>query len=246
MEGVANTVAARIVVPSSVIGTLMIEQQSVSNQKIAVIPYGFEFESEKYRRPEPAQVREIRAGFGLEGKFVVGNFGRHHRLKGQEYLLRAFASFAGRHPDAALLMVGDGPDGLRLRQLARELGLAGAGKAIFTGWRKDSWRILEAVDVVLHCTLHEALPQLMVEAMAKAKPLVITSVSGACDHARHQDNAYLIEPRSEASIDRALEWIYGHPEAARLCGERGYDYVRSELSMQRIIPRFEELYERIA
>jgi glycosyltransferase involved in cell wall biosynthesis len=110
---------------------------------------------------------KIRAGFVLEGKFVVGNFGRHHRLKGQEYLLRAFASFAGRHPDAALLLVGDGPDGLRLRQLAEELELAGAGKVIFTGWRKDSWKILEAVDVVVHCTLHEALPQLMIEAWRK-------------------------------------------------------------------------------
>jgi glycosyltransferase involved in cell wall biosynthesis len=246
MEGLANTLAARIVVPSSAIRTLMIERQSVSNQKIAVIPYGFEFESQKYRRPEPAHVRRIRAGFGLEGKFVVGSFGRHHRLKGQEYLLRAFASFAGRHPDAALLMVGDGPEGPRLRRLAEELGLAAAGKVIFTGWRTNSWLILEAVDVVVHCTLHEALPQLMVEAMAKAKPLVITSVSGACDHARHLDNAYLIEPRSEASIERALEWIRGHPEAARLSGERGYEYVRNELSIQRIIPRFEELYERIA
>jgi glycosyltransferase involved in cell wall biosynthesis len=75
---------------------------------------------------------------------------------------------------------------------------------------------------------------------------VITSVSRACDHARHLDNAYLIEPRIEASVDRALEWIHGHPEAARLSGERGYEYVRSELSIQRIIPRFEELYEGIA
>lgn len=246
MERLANRVAARIVVPSSVIRTLMIQRQSVSDQKIAVIPYGFEFESEKYRRPEPDDVRRIRAGLGLESNFVVGNFGRHHRLKGQEYLLRAFANFNARHPDTALLMVGDGPERSRLSQLAEELGLTGAGKVIFTGWSKNAWKILEAVDVVVHCTLHEALPQLMVEAMAKAKPLVITSVSGACDHARHLDNAYLIEQRSAASIDRALEWIYGHPEAARLSGERGYEYVRRELSIQRIIPQFEELYERIA
>jgi glycosyltransferase involved in cell wall biosynthesis len=246
MESLANRIATRIVVPSSVIRTLMIERQSVSNHKIEVIPYGFEFEGDKYQRPEPARVQRIRADFGLEGRFLVGNFGRQHRLKGQEYLLRGFASFARRHSDAALLMVGDGPHGPRLRHLAEELGLAGSGQVIFTGWRKDSWKFLEAVDVVVHGTLHEALPQLMIEAMAQAKPLVITNVSGACDHARHLDNAYVIESRSAGSIDAALEWIRSHPEAARSCGERGYEYVRRELSIQRIIPRFEELYEKIA
>jgi glycosyltransferase involved in cell wall biosynthesis len=143
-------------------------------------------------------------------------------------------------------MVGDGPHGPRLRHLAEELGIAGSGQVIFTGWRKDSWKFLEAVDVVVHPTLHEALPQVMIEAMAQAKPLVITNVAGACDHARHLDNAYVIEPRSAGSIDTALEWIHSHPEAARSWGERGYEYVRRALAIQRIIPRFEELYENIA
>jgi glycosyltransferase involved in cell wall biosynthesis len=224
----------------------MIDRQNVRAEKVEVIPYGFEFEGDKYRRGEAIGIAQVRAEFGLQGRFVVGNFGRHHRLKGQEYLLRAFAMFAGRHPNAVLLMVGDGPHGFELRLLAEQLGLANAGKVIFTSWRKDAWRILEAVDVVVHCTLHEALPQLMIEAMAKAKALIITNVSGACDHARHLDNAYIIESRSEAAIDQALEWIEGHPDAARLSGERAYHYVRRELSVERIIPRFEELYERIA
>jgi len=246
LESLANAVAARIVVPSTVIRTLLIDRQRVAQEKIDVIPYGFEFEGDKYRRPEPSGVEGIRATLGIEGRFVVGNFGRHHRLKGQEYLLRAFATFARERSEAVLLMVGDGPHGIHLRHLADELGLAGSSKVIFTGWRKDAWKILEAVDVVVHSTLHEALPQLMIEAMAKAKPLVITNVSGACDHARHLENAYLIEPRSETSIATALEWVYRHPEAARASGERASAYVRRELSVQRIIPRFERLYEEIA
>lgn len=246
LESLANAVASRIVVPSTVIRTLLMKRQSVAREKIDVIPYGFEFEGDKYRRSEPSGAAQIRASLGIEGRFVVGNFGRHHPLKGQEYLLRAFAIFASQHAEAVLLLVGDGPHGIRLRQIAEELGLTASGKAIFTGWRREAWKILEAVDVVVHSTLHEALPQLMVEAMAKAKPLVITNVSGACDHARHMDNAYLIEPRSETSIVAALEWVYRHPEAARLSGERACAYVRRELSVERIIPRFEELYERIA
>jgi len=246
LESLANAVATRIVVPSSVIRTLLMNRQGVTREKIAVIPYGFEFAGDKYRRTERSGPAQIRASLGIEGRFVIGNFGRHHALKGQEYLLRAFATFASQHAEAVLIMVGDGPHGVRLRGMAEELGLIASGKAIFTGWRREAWKVLEAVDVVVHSTLHEALPQLMVEAMAKAKPLVITNVSGACDHARHMDNAYLIESRSETSIVAALEWIYRHPEAARAFGERACAYVRQELSIHKIIPRFEALYEGIA
>jgi len=246
LEHLANAVATRIVVPSGAIRTLLMNRQGVASEKIGVIPYGFEFEGDKYRRSEPSGCAQACSSLGIEGRFVIGNFGQHHRLKGQEYLLRAFATFAGRHAEAVLLMVGDGPHGARLRQIAEELGLMASGKTIFTGWRREAWKILEAVDVVVHPTLSEALPQLMVEAMAKAKPLVITNVSGACDHVRHMDNAYLIEPRSESSIVRALEWIYQHPEAARAFADRARAYIRRELSIQKIIPRFEELYQGIA
>ena len=89
---------------------------------------------------------------------MIGNFARHQALKGQEYLLRAFATFASRHREAVLLMVGDGPHGVCLRQLAAELGLVASGQTIFTGWRREGWKILEAVHVVVHPTLSEALP----------------------------------------------------------------------------------------
>lgn len=246
LESIANGVATKIVVPSGTIRTLLMKRQRVASEKIEVIPYGFEFEADKYRYREPSGCSPLCSSPEIEGRFVVGNFGRHHPLKGQEYLLRAFATFASRHAEAVLIMVGDGPHGVRLRQIAEELGLMASGKTIFTGWRREAWEILEAVDVVVHPTLSEAFPQLMVETMAKAKPLVITNVSGACDHARHMDNAYLIEPRSETSIVAALEWVYHHPEAARASAVRACAYVRRELSIRKIIPRFEELYEGIA
>ncbi len=245
-EALVNREARQVVVPSRVIQRLLLERQGVASDKVAVIPYGFDFEAEKYRVPDPVAAGALRRELDLGDGFLVGDFGRHHELKGQEFLLRAFARFTLRCTAAKLIMVGDGPRHAKLRNLAAQLGLSASGRVVFTGWRKDAWRLLEAVDAVVHPTLHEALPQLMVEAMSKARPLAITNVSGACDHVRHLDTAFLLQERDEESILEALTWFESHQRDARQMGQRARRYVLAELPVHKIIPQFEALYERVA
>ena len=245
-EALVNREARKVIVPSGVIRQLMLEHQKVAADKVAVIPYGFDFAVEKYRHPAPEAGLSLRREFGLGDGLLVGNFGRHHVLKGQAYLLQAFARFLATCPTATLLMVGDGPNHESLKHLAGQLGLLNPGRAVFTGWRKDAWRMLEGVDAVIHPTLHEALPQLMVEAMSKARPLAITDVSGACDHVRHLDNAFLLKKRDQESILDALRWMHRHHQSAQDMGARARRYVMSELPVQKIIPQFEALYEEVA
>lgn len=246
-EKFINRSANAIVVPSSVIRSMMSDRQHVPEEKISIIPYGFEFEVDKYSHHTSVEMENVLSEFGIpKGRFVFGNFGRHHKLKGQEALLRSYASFVNKYSDTTLLMVGDGPNGSCLRALAGKLGLVASGMVVFAGWRKDAWRILEAVDVVVHPSLHESLSQLMVEAMAKAKPLIITNVAGPCDHARHLENAYVIEEPTDQSIYDALAWMYNNRAAAQVLARNASSYVRSELPIERIIPRFEALYERVA
>jgi glycosyltransferase involved in cell wall biosynthesis len=180
----------------------------------------------------------------LETAFVAGNFARHHPLKGQEYLVRAFSRIVRDFPQARLLMVGDGPHHVALRALAQRLGLD--RQLIFTGWRQDATRLLAAVDVVVHPTLHEAFPQLMVEALAHAKPLIITDVSGASDHIRHQRTGLLIPKRDEDAIYRAIRWTIEHPVEARSLGVEGRAYVTEHLDIRKVVGGYEACYEAVA
>ncbi len=50
----------------------------------------------------------VRERHGLRGRFVVGWVGSFRRFHGIDLLLRSFADLQRRHPDAALLLVGDG------------------------------------------------------------------------------------------------------------------------------------------
>jgi glycosyltransferase involved in cell wall biosynthesis len=243
LEGWVNRRAKAIVVPSTPIRSLLVERQRVPADKVHVIPYGFDFRADRYRPPTQEEVERIREELGLQGYFVVGNFARHHRLKGQEYLLHAFARFVQDEPSARLLMVGDGPDHGRLRALARELGLEETGRVLFTGWRKDARRLMGAVDVVVHPTLLDSFPQVMVEAMALGKPLITTPAAGPMDQVRPGRTGLMVPMRDVEALYGALVWVRTHGEEARAMGERARAYVQAELDIRSVIPRYEAVYE---
>jgi len=252
LEGWVNRRARAIVVPSTPIRTLLVERQGVPAEKVHVIPYGFDFAADRYRPPAPDEVQAIRRELGLEGCFVVGNFARHHRLKGQEYLLRAFARFVREFPDSRLLMVGDGPHHESLRALARELGLidsqsgvrnSPSAGVVFTGWRRDARRLMAAVDVVAHPTLLDSFPQVMVEAMALGKPLITTPAAGPADQVRHMETGLIVPMHDDQALYEALVWVRNHKEEACQIGQRAQAYVRSELDIRSVIHRYEGIYE---
>ena len=66
----------------------------------------------------------VRARFGYrETTPVVVCVGRLVRRKGQDALIKAWPEVVERHPDAHLLLVGDGPDRARLERLAASSGV---------------------------------------------------------------------------------------------------------------------------
>lgn len=205
-----------------------------------MIPYGFDFAAQRYRPTPSAEIERLRRSLGLEGAFVIGNIGRHHPLKGQRYLLDAAASLGEEFPQVRLLLVGDGAEHNRLRAYADQVGMR--ERAVFTGWRRDAAQLLDVMDVVVHPSLHEALPQVMVEALAKARPLVITDVSGASEHVRHMETGILVPKHDAEAIREAVAWVIRHSEETKEIAARGREYVRATLDIRRVIDRYEGCY----
>jgi glycosyltransferase involved in cell wall biosynthesis len=240
VEGFCNRLARKIIVPSTAIREMLVRRQGVPAEKVRVVPYGFDFAAERYRVLTETEVLTIRQELGLKDAFVIGNFGRHHPLKGQDYLIRAFAEIVDEFRMARLLMVGDGPFHDGLRRLANDLGVR--RKVLFTGWRSDVAKLLEVVDVVAHPTLHEALPQLMVESLAHGRPLIITDVSGVRDVIEDRQNGIIIPKRDVPAIVQALQWVAEHRDEAQMLGEMGREYVRAILDIRQVVHWYQEVY----
>lgn len=115
--------------------------------------------------------RNIQEEFSIQGRFVVGHIGRLHKQKNHRYLLEVFRGIRQCRPDAVLLLVGIGELEDTIRKWVRELKLEDV--VIFTGQRFDIPQLLSAMDVFVFPSLHEGMPNTVIEAQATGLPCVI-------------------------------------------------------------------------
>jgi L-malate glycosyltransferase len=240
VEQAVNRAAARIVAPSSYIRDILTEWQGVRADKVDLVPYGFA--AEKYEPISTVDTDRLRGELGLEGRFVLGNFARLHEEKGQRFLIEALSRLRQRVPRVALLVVGEGPERSRLEGQIRAAGLGDTVRLL--GWRRDAMTLMGVVDAVVQSTLQEAFSQVMVEALWMRKPLVMTDVSGAADIIRDGENGFVVPKGDVLALASAIERLAADAPLCQRVSAAGREYVEQHLTVERIMPRYEQVYIR--
>jgi len=179
----------------------------VPESKLRMIPPGVDLDYIL----NPLESRETtrrKLGFA-ENHFVIGCIARFHPVKDHGTLLRAFRIVLQRRPAARLLLVGDGPELPRIRQLAGRAGLQ--NEVVFTGYRCDVPELYAAMDAFCLTSRREGMPKALLEAMVAGKPVVATRAPGITSILRHQENSLLASIGDAASIADALDAIAAEP-----------------------------------
>lgn len=114
---------------------------------------------------------DVRKEFGLENKLVIGHVGRFHEQKNHLYLLEIFKDIHNKREDAVLFLVGTGALEEKIRARVSELNLQ--EHVIFAGQRFDIPNLLSAMDVFVFPSLHEGMPNTVIEAQATGLACVI-------------------------------------------------------------------------
>lgn len=142
------------------------------------LPNGFDTDE---WRPDAADRTAVRAELGLPGAApVVVHVGRVHPAKDHPTLLAAFARLRTRLPEARLVCVGGGTEGLPgAAPVAPGRPVAPDAAVLGLGDRSDVPRLLRAADVAVLSSRTEGLPNVVGEAMATGLPCAVTDV-GDC------------------------------------------------------------------
>ncbi|MEU6549893.1 glycosyltransferase family 4 protein [Streptomyces sp. NPDC046915] len=186
-----------------------------------VVPNGID--PERFR-PAPAQA--VRAGLaplaGIDPAAPLAVcVGRLCRQKGQDVLLRAWDTVVRRVPDARLVLVGDGPDGDRLRQEA-------PASVVFTGAVADTSPWYQAADLVVLPSRWEGMALAPLEAMACGRPVVVTDVDGARESLPSSFAAQcLVPPQDPAVLAGAVTELLLDPPLRESLGDRARRHVLS-------------------
>jgi glycosyltransferase involved in cell wall biosynthesis len=179
-----------------------------------------------------------RADLRLSGGPVVVCVGRLAPQKGQDVLIGAWARVASRFPIAQLVLVGDGPDRVRLEAAAPE-------RVRFEGWVHDPRPYLRAADVVAIPSLWEGgLTLVAMDAMAEGRPVVATDVAGMRDGLGPDGGAIVPVDDPGALADALLERLEDPARAARE-GAAGRERVERLFTLERTLERVASLYDEI-
>ncbi|MGH7393721.1 MAG: glycosyltransferase, partial [Candidatus Rokuibacteriota bacterium] len=196
----------RVIAVSEAAARFLVTGKGYPTAKIVVVPNGCDLS-----RFAPGRDREaVRRELGLEGQTpVAGVVGRLESQKGHEWLLQAWPAVLREMPDARLLVVGDGSLRDALEAQARRAGVAPS--VVFTGFRADVPRLLDALDVLVLPSLYEGMPLTAIEAAAMARPVVATAVDGTPEVVHDGETGFLVPPADAPALARAVGAVLRDP-----------------------------------
>ncbi|MFB3921517.1 MAG: glycosyltransferase family 4 protein [Terriglobia bacterium] len=193
----------------------------------------------------PGVEPRLRAELGLDpGSRLVGMVANVRRTKGHEYFIRAAGNIAQRVPEARFLAVGDVDErlGTPLRKLVGELDLQ--DRFLFLGFRPDVPAILKELDVFVLASTDEGLSIATLEAMAAARPVVVTRSGGPQELVTDGETGFIIPAADPEALAARVCDILRDPGLAKSLGAGARDSVASRFSLRRMVGEYQSLYER--
>ncbi len=166
--------------------------------------------------------------------------------KGFDLALRAFASAAGRFPQARLIIAGDGPAKADLMELSAALGIAGS--VTFPGWvapENIPGMINEAAAVIMPSRWAEPFGLVALQAAQMARPVVATRVGGLPEVVIHEETGLLIDNENADALAKALVFLLEHPQDAIQMGQNAHARAQEVFSGNRCADAYDGLYRQL-
>lgn len=218
----------------------VVRHKLVAESKVLLLPNPFHVAACRPSVPPAAKRREL--GLSL-GDPVVGTVARLTRQKGVEFFVEAAAIVLRSHPRAQFVLVGDGERRPQVEVQINNLHIASSFH--FLGLRADYLDIMATFDIFVMPSLWEGLPYAPLEAMALAKPVVGTDVTGLRDIIQHQVNGILVPAESAQALAQAIVALLEDEDLATRLGKEGRRSLGQRYDPGRIASRTGELYEEI-
>jgi len=217
------------------------------DRDVILIPNGIEAE-----RFKPMQKNIALAdGLGLTSKahkdaLVIGFVGELREKKGLKTLLIGYAQINQKHP-TSLLIVGEvraGEDKNTFEEIKSSIPNA---NIVVTGTisHKDIPAYYSLMDIFVHPSLRDGMPNALLEAMACEKPIVATPVGGIMDVIQDGKNGLFINPDDVNGFANVVIKILSEPKKRANLGKEARKTVTKEFTLKSELSSNLKVYDSI-
>jgi len=240
VDRVLSPLTDRIVAVSSPVRDSLVSSSRIRPGKITVIENGLNFE----RLRSSVSRRDLLRSLKIPPEsLLVGIVAALTPKKGHAYFLEAAEKILSARRGVHFLILGEGE---LKRELERSSAARGIGESVhFLGSRSDAIEIIAHLDVFVLSSIREGLSLALLEAMALARPAVITAVGGAVGVIDDGRTGLLVPSRDSSSLASAVERLLSSSELRREMGERAARSVRERFDAASMIRGYEALYREM-
>jgi glycosyltransferase involved in cell wall biosynthesis len=244
IERILARFTTKLIVVSEAVKGDLIRLKVASDDRIVVVPLGFDLEPFDVSAEERERLRvSLRSELSIPSERRVVTFvGRIVPIKRVDRFL-AVANRLQRREDVHLLIVGDGE---LLPQLESSAAAQSLGDRVtWTGFRRDLRAVYCASDVVALTSDSEGTPVSLIEAQAAGIPVVTTDVGGARDVVEDGVTGRVLHPGDVPGMAEAIAEILGDPDLALRFAAAGRTSSLSRFGLSRLVRDIDDLYTRL-
>ena len=163
-------------------------------------------------------------------RFRLGFIGQLSEIKGIHILLQALAKLKSQIPEFYLTIIGEGRERARLEWLVKELALTDQVKLV--GYQEDWLNWLWNFDVVILPSLIESLGITAIEAMAGARPVIVSNVGGLPEAVENNVSGLVVEPNDSDALAAGIAKLYNDKNLAQQLGLTGREQVQKKFNLR--------------
>ena len=238
---------ARMIIAVSNNTKELVQSVGVPEEKIEVVYNGVE-DYMLTQKVDSSAVNKLRKEYGVEDKVLL-TVARVLPRKGQDTVIKALPEVLKEFPELKYLIVGEGRYKEKFAELATEIGVS--KNVIFTGGvaHDETINFFDLSDIFIMPNRYwnnkiEGLPNSLIEASARGKPLIAGDHGGSKEAVQHTISGLLVDPESVEDVAQAIITILKDEELAQNMGASGRENILKNHTEESMIANYISAIER--
>ena len=194
-----------------------------------------------------ASIEELKRNKESAGKIVMGQIARIIPHKGQDLLINAFNNIAKKHIDAELWIIGyirDAGYYKDLMDLVKSLNLE--HKVRFIHYPGYIGNVFKAIDIQVHPTRKDSLPNSILEGMSLGVPLISSSIGGIPEMVTHMETGLLFDIENPDELSHCLDQMLTNANFRQALGRAAKKRFDVHFSPDSLTKKLENVFGKIS
>jgi len=189
-----------------------------------------------------ASGKDLRRKYDLENDFVMLFVGGSSYARRSE-LVRALYQLSKSYDHVKLILDVPARQQETLIKLSEELGIRNRILFFHSSSDKELAEVYAACDVFVYPSSISPWGLVVTEAMAAAKPVIVSKQVGTSEIIQDGVNGIVINRATPEEIAKQVEVLIDNPKLCKNLGENAYEYVKNNLSWERYAKNVEIVFQ---